>query len=84
MLLWLILQMPITLLNAATSWLPQVTALPLGLDAILIQGMGYLLFLFDFFPPFQALWNAFIIVMSFKIGLKMFAMIPVLRHMLFK
>lgn len=84
MLLWLLAQMPITLLNALTSWLPKVTELPMGLDAILIQGMGYLLFLFDFFPPLQTLYTAFLVVMSFKLALKVFAMLPIVRHLLFR
>lgn len=82
MLIWLLLQIPLTIINSFASWIPKVTVLPLGLDAILISGVGYLFYLFAFFPPLQLLYDAFLVIIVFKIGLRVFLMIPVLGKML--
>jgi len=72
------------IVNALTSFLPTVTTLPFGIDAILANGMGYFFFIAVYFPPLTTMYNAFLFVVAFKIGLKVFAMIPVVNRMLYK
>lgn len=74
----------ISLFNALTSIFPTVTALPFGIDDILVTGMGYVVFIISVFPPLGIMLNGLIFYWSFKLGLKFFAMIPVIRHMLHK
>lgn len=58
--------------------------LPFGIDAILVQGMGYVRFLSTVFPPVEVLLEAIVIVIMWKMLLKFIAMIPVLRNLLHK
>jgi len=81
MLIYLLVQIPLTILNALTSFFPKVDSLPLGLDGILTQGMGYLFFLFTVIPPLGLLYDAFLIVITFKIGVMVFKTIPILGRM---
>lgn len=77
MLVYLLLQIPIALLNVLTVWIPEVTELPLGLDTILSNGIGHVRFVFTIFPPLEAVYNGFLIVVAFKIALKIFKSLPI-------
>lgn len=81
MLIYLILQIPLMFLNVVTSIFPSVDTLPLGLDALLVSGFGYFLYVATLIPPLMSLYNAFIWVVSFKIGLRIFLMIPIVGRM---
>ena len=59
-----------------------VKTLPLGMDAVLTQGVGYINFINVHFPPLGVLWEALLFVITFKLGLKLIAMIPVIRNIL--
>jgi len=61
-----------------------VEKLPLGIDAVLVQGVGYIRFLIGVFPPFGPLYAALLWVIGFKVLLKIVAMIPVVRGLLHK
>jgi len=67
-------------LNALTFFLPVVTELPFGLDAILSTGMGYLYFIMQIFPPLAIVYQGFLTVMAFKVGMLFVRFVPVLRH----
>lgn len=84
MLIQLLLVSLISLLNALTVILPTVVELPFGIDDILTTGMGYIVFIIGVFPPLGIMLNGLIFYWTFKIGLKFFAMIPILRNMLHK
>jgi len=71
-------------LNGLTWFLPVVTELPFGADAILSQGMGYLYFIMGIFPPLQILYTGFLWVLTFKIAMLFIRFIPVLRHLVAK
>jgi len=59
-----------------------IHTLPLGIDAILVQGIGYLNFIKAIFPPLAVMWEALMFVIYFKLGLKVIAMIPFIRGIL--
>lgn len=63
---------------------PTVTTLPMGIDSVLVSGIGYLKFLFNIFPPFVPLYYAFLFIIGFKIAMKAVAMIPIVRGLLHK
>lgn len=84
MILQFLMAVPIVILNGLTQWLPSVTVLPMGIDSYLVQGMGYLQFLISVFPPMGAIYNAFLFVLSFKLGIKLLAMIPFVNKILYK
>lgn len=69
---------PIVLL---ASLLPAVTELPFGLDALLTSGINNFMYVKDLIPPLGTLFNAFLWVVGFKIGLKLFLMIPIVGRM---
>jgi len=72
------------LLNGLASFLPQVVVLPFGIDAVLVQGMGYLFYLMDVFPPIRSLWLGILFVLGFKLSLKLVAVIPIIKGLLYK
>lgn len=84
MLIQLLLGIPLSVLNALASFLPKVFVLPFGIDSVLVQGMGYVHFLAGLIPPIGLMLDAFLFVIGFKLSLKLFAMIPILRGMLHK
>jgi len=63
---------------------PQLNAnvLPFGIDAILVQGMGYIYFLVGIIPPLELMLQAFIYVIMWKLALKLIAMLPIIRGIL--
>lgn len=56
--------------------LPQVTILPWGVDEILVQAVGSFKAFMAVFPPMQIVFNAFIIYISFRIGIRLLRAIP--------
>jgi len=76
MLGYFILQIPIVILSLAFAFFPQTRELPFGGDVYLTQAVAYAKFIFVMFPPLLILWEAFLWVIGFKIGLKLFLMIP--------
>lgn len=84
MLIQLLLISLISILNALTWVLPTVTTLPFGIDAILTTGMGYFVFIAAVFPPLAAIMSGFLFYFGFKLGLKLVAMLPIIRNLLHK
>jgi len=84
MIVALLLLLPLALLNSLSLLVPAVEVLPFGIDAYLVQGIGYLRFIIAVFPPMGAIYNAFLFVLTFKLGLKLFAMIPLVSRILYK
>jgi len=61
-----------------------VDKLPFGIDDVMVQGMGYVHFLSTLFPPIGVMLSAVLFVIGFKIFLKIIAMIPIIRGILYK
>lgn len=61
-----------------------VTTLPFGIDAILVQGMGYIWFIVSVFPPLGIIIDGLLFVLTFKLALKLVAMIPIVKGLLYK
>lgn len=74
----------VSIFNALTSFLPEVDVLPLGIDSILVQGVGYINFLKVVFPPIGTIYTGFLVIMGFKLTLKVIAMIPIIKGLLYK
>lgn len=81
MLIYYLLQFPVIMLNALTSWLPTVETLPLGLDAILTNGFNYFFFLTNLIPPLGIIWEGFFWVITFKVTMRLFRLIPFVGRM---
>lgn len=73
---YFLLQIPVVILSLALMYFPQTRELPFGGDVYLTQAVGYAKFVFVMFPPLTLLWEAFIWVIGFKIGMKLFLMLP--------
>lgn len=84
MILSLVFGAFVTILSGVLSFLPKVTTIPWGIDAVLVQGVGYFHFIGHVFPPLEIMLTGFFIVMGFKFTLKLIAMIPVVRGLLHK
>jgi len=74
----------ISILHALTFWVPSVTSLPFGIDDVLVQGFGYAWYLAIYFPPIALGIDFLIWLLKWKIGLKLFSMIPLIRNVLYK
>ena len=84
-MIWLLLlKIPVLLLNVLTMVIPRVTELPFLLDDIVTEGFGHFFFIMAIIPPLQVMFNAYMAVITFKIAVKFFAMIPWLRSLLHK
>lgn len=81
MLLYLLIQIPITIVTALTQFFPTVTALPFLLDSILTAGMNNFYYVALLVPPLYALWQAFLWVLGWKLALIVFRVIPVVNRM---
>lgn len=84
MITYVVLQVPILIFGFLISFLPTITELPFGIDSYLSDGIGYLNYLELIFPPIASFMAAFLWVVSFKLGLKVFAMIPIVNKFLHK
>lgn len=84
MIILFLLSLPIAILNGIANFLPVVDVLPFGIDAVLVQGMGYIIFLVDVFPPLQTIWVGLLSVLGFKLTLKLLAIVPILKGLLHK
>ena len=74
----------ITIFNFAFSWGGTITTLPFGIDAFLQTGMGYFYSLVAIIPPLGIILSGFLWVIGFKLLLKLLAMIPVIKGVLYK
>lgn len=81
MLIYLFLLMLTSPIVLLASLLPSVTELPFGLDALLSSGVSNFLYVAALIPPLATLYNAFLWVVGFKIGLRLFLMIPIVGRM---
>lgn len=70
--------------NALFSWGGAVSTLPMGVDALMVQGMSYFHLFIGFFPPLGIMLTAFLWFVAWKLLLKLVAMIPILRGVLHK
>ena len=61
-----------------------ITQLPFGIDAILVQAMGYIWFIVSVFPPLGIIIEGLLFVFGFKLALKLIAMIPIIKGLLYK
>lgn len=59
----------ITVFDSLTSWLPQVTELPFGLDTILLTAVGWLQSLVIVFWPIEVILSVFLWYLTFRVGL---------------
>lgn len=84
MITQLILQIFNVVITGVIGVLPAVEELPFGIDLLLIQGFGYLHYMSDVFPPINTLLDAILFVISFKLFLKLVAMVPLVRGLLHK
>lgn len=80
MIITIFLVIVISLFGSVFQFFPQVTALPFGIDAILVQGMGYVYFLKGIFPPLGIMLTGFLFVIGFKVVMLLFKMIPVVGN----
>jgi len=75
----LIVAVPSIILDAfslLTGGASTITVLPFGIDAILVQGFGYVHFIADVFPPIGAVLTGFLYVVGFKMLMKFVRLIP--------
>lgn len=82
MLIQLLLSIPVTILEGLASFLPTVTAFPFGIDAILVSGVGYYNYLSVQVPFFPLLMSAFMFIIWWKIGLRIFSIIPIIGRLI--
>ncbi len=61
-----------------------VDALPWGTDSFIVSGVSYFKLLTQYFPPFQTVFDAFLIYLGFKVLVMFGSGIPVIGHMLKK
>jgi hypothetical protein len=76
MIITILLTIIIAVFQVFFNFMPVVTELPYGIDAILVEGMGYLSFLMEVFPPLSTMLTGFIVVLGFKLGMMVVKMIP--------
>jgi len=62
------------------GWFPDVDSLPFGVDETLSSAFALFHKLAEFFPPFATLYTAFMWYVVAKVGIRVLAMIPVVRH----
>lgn len=74
----------IAFFNGLTSFFPTVSLLPFGIDVILLSGVGYVRFIATVFPPLGSLLTAFLIYLGVIVTLKVVAMIPIIKGLLYK
>lgn len=70
------------MLSALVLVFPTVTALPFGIDSVLQSGINYLYFIVLIIPPLGAMYSAFLWVLGWKLGLKLFKMLPFVGRMI--
>jgi len=81
MILLLFLNLIGSVLGAIFYILPNVDVLPFGIDAILVQGAGYIAFLGDLVPPLGYLVDVFVFYIGFLLLLKVMKLVPIIRNM---
>jgi len=81
MLLLALLSMINSFLSVILYVFPKVNVLPFGIDAILVQGAGYLHYLINVIPPFGIVFTGFMWVVEFKILMMFVRLIPYVGRM---
>lgn len=84
MIIQFLLSIPVFLLQGFNSIFPDASVLPFGIDSIFVQGMGYIRFIMEVFPPLQSMYNGLVWYIGFILLLKVIAMIPILKGLLHK
>jgi len=58
-----------------TSWLPDATLLPFGIDPIVVSAFGGFRALMAVFPPLEVVLTAFLLYAGFRLSLMVFKII---------
>lgn len=69
MIIQLILHILVSAVNVIFSWLPEVTELPWGIDAILLSGVSQVKAVAVYIPPLTTVLGAFMIYVGFRLTL---------------
>jgi len=80
MILTFLMQILTNILQWLSSVLPIATTLPFGFDDLMVNGIGYLKYATNGFPPLGTLLTAFSIYLGFIVALKIIKLVPVIRH----
>lgn len=62
----------IWIIDAVLSFLPKITELPFGLDAILVQAVGTIQAIIAMFPPLQIVWICVLAAISLRLALLLY------------
>ena len=76
MLILAILNLIVAFPTVLLSLFPHITALPWGLDSMLVSGVGYIHYLANIIPPLGILLTAFSEFMVFYIAMRFIRLIP--------
>ena len=82
MLIFMLLSIPLLIIGTLTSFFPEATTLPFGLDTILTMGINNTYYVMDLIPPLKAMYDAFLLILAWKVGLRLFKLIPVLHRII--
>jgi len=82
MLIYTLLQIPVMIFGLFFSMFPTVTSLPFNIDGVLITGFSNFLYVAHQIPPLLAMYNAFLWVVAWKLGLAFFRILPVVGRLL--
>jgi len=82
MLVYMLLNIPLLIIGSLTQFFPEATTLPMGLDTILTMGINNTYFVMDVIPPLRAMYDAFLLILAWKVGLRLFKLIPVLHRII--
>jgi len=69
MITYFVLSALLMLLSTILWIAPTVTELPFGTDTYIVQGVGGVKHLFEFFPPLETLYHAFLIYLLFRVSM---------------
>jgi len=83
MLISLLLDVFVSALNVLVFWLPDVTSLNITvgsfdfpIDDYLSTGLGYVFYIFPLIPPLEMMYNGFLFIIYWKIGLLTVRLLP--------
>jgi len=79
---YFLFKIPVLMLSYLALFLPQATVLPFGIDELLVQGFGYIFFIFTVIPTLEIFWKALVFVLIWKLSIKFIGMLPIIRHVL--
>jgi len=84
MIIYYLLKAIGTGVSAFFSFLEPVTTLPFEADVYLAQGISYVRFLFTVFPPLELMFQALLVILAFKVTLKLIAVVPFIKGLVTK